>query len=286
MPLSKRFFDALADSGDVPRAKKARPSPKPGAAVKAMKRAASMAVKRALSRAIEVKSYVYGDYAVVSNAGTSIANIYNLGTGTWPLSPYAGFCEISQGTGEGQRIGNRIKVKKAVIDMMVNPAQYNSTTNPTPTPCILKMWIYRLKAVSNATEVQNAISGYFKQSNNGDLGLAGTYADLLLPDNEDAIQILHTQEWKVGFSQNGGTGGQAGYQTKCNNDFKMCVRIKKDITKFLYAAYDFNDTTTTPLNQSATWMTIEMVPYDGTITNIGSGPGEVSMTSRLDFSDA
>ena len=175
MPLSKRYFDSLLDTGDGPVAKKARPTPKAGAGVKAMKKAANLAVKRALARNIEVKHRTFTGANYVSNAGSAIANVYALGYGTFPLSPFASYIGIAQGGEEGNRIGNRIKTKKAMLNLCVFPNAYDATNNPTPGPCILKLWIYRIHGSSTTTEVANAINGYFLDVNNTDQGLDGTF---------------------------------------------------------------------------------------------------------------
>jgi len=287
MPLSKRFFDSLADSGDVPYAKKARPTPKRATAgIKAMKRAANMAVKRALSRTIEVKHHTYTGNNWVSNAGANIVNIYTLGYGTFPLSPFNGYVSIAQGTTDAARIGNKVKTKKCMVNLCVAPNAYDATNNPTPGPCILKIWIYRIKGASTTSELASAISGYFKDVNGSDQGLDGSYSDLNLPDNHDMMQVLHTREYKIGFAASTGTGGVAGEQYTANNDFKTFQHIKMDVTKYLYSIYDFNDNTQTPLNQATTWFTMEMIPYDNVVASVGARPGTMQMSIDYSFTDA
>ena len=54
MPLSKRFFADLAGvDDDMPRAKKAKPAKRASAGVKAMRKAANMAVKRLLAKLLK-----------------------------------------------------------------------------------------------------------------------------------------------------------------------------------------------------------------------------------------
>lgn len=271
---------------DEPPAKKARVYSKPGQGEKAMKRAANMAVRRALASVIEKKHYTYTYNNYVSNAGVNIANIYTLGYGTFPLSPFTGYVDIAQGSAEGQRVGNKVKTAKSTLSICVAPNAYDATNNPTPGPCILKIWIYRIRGSSTTTEVASALNGYFLDANSSSTGLYGTYTDLNNPVNEDMIHLLHTEEHKIGFATNNGTGGVAGEEYTTNNDFNTFKHIKRDITKFLYASYDFPDALKTPLKQATTWLTMEMIPYDNAVGSVGARPGTMQISIDYNYTDA
>ena len=139
---------------------------------------------------------------------------------------------------------------------------------------------------STTTELANAISGYFLDVNTSDQGLDGTFSDLNMPVNTDMIQLLHTEEHKIGFATNAGTGSVAGEQSCTNNDFNIFKHIKRDITKYLYSVYDFNDTTKTPLNQATTWLTMEMIPYDNSVGSVGQRPGTMQICVDYQYTDA
>ena len=60
---------------------------------------------------------------------------------------------IPQGTGQGDRIGNRIKTKKLMFKRTLVPLPYDGTFNPVPQPVQVKMWIFYDK--TNPTDIPN-----------------------------------------------------------------------------------------------------------------------------------
>jgi len=244
------------------------------------------AVKSAIARTDEVKRYVSTTTNFISNAGANIANVYTLGYGTFPLSPYTSYVGLATGNTDSTRVGNRVKTKRAYLDLMIRPNVYDVTNNPTPCPCIFVMWIYRLKNDNSSSGPSNAINSNFKDSNASVVGLAGTDADLILKDNTNVLQVLLRKEYKIGFSQNTGTGSVAASAYQSNNDFQLFKHIRMDITKYLYSQYDFNDATQIPYKQAPTWLTMEMIPYNNDVASVGARPGKMSIAIRYDFTDA
>lgn len=259
---------------------------KPGAEAREMRRIAMVAAKKAISANEEVKRHTYVGSNYISNAGASIVNVYTLGYGLWPISPYTGYLGIGQGTGDGQRVGNKIKVKSAKLRIKMDPSAYNATYNPTPTPCIVIMWIFRMKQNNTLANVQSLINNSFKDLNSGSQGLNGTESDLILPENNSDMQLLHRKIFKIGHANNNGTGAAAGEQYKSNNDFKCVEYFEKDITKYLYGTYTFNDTNQTPDTQPVTWCLFEAISATGAYTDLGERPGQLHICAELNYSDA
>jgi len=281
--VSKRFLESLLDEREP--AKRTR-TVKTGAAAREVRRIAAKAAKQAIERNEEVKRHSYVGSNYISNAGASIINVYTLGYGLWPISPYNGYLSIAQGTGDGQRLGNKIKVKSAKLRIKMDPSAYNATYNPTPTPCMIIMWIFRMKQNNTLAGVQGMINGTFKDVNTTSQGLNGTESDLLLPENNNEIQLLHKKVFKLGHATNNGTGGAAGEQYKTNNDFKCVEYFEKDITKYLYGTYSFNDTNQTPDTQPVTWVLFEAISATGSYTDLGERPGQLHICAELNYTDA
>jgi len=61
------------------------------------------------------------------------------------LSPSSAFMPIVQGTTQDERVGNRIQTKKVTLRYILHPTGYNPTTNITPCPQNVIMWVGRLK---------------------------------------------------------------------------------------------------------------------------------------------
>lgn len=57
-----------------------------------------------------------------------------------PLTPQSGVLDITQGVGQGQRIGNSIKIKKLTMKGVMFPATYSVLTNFAPKPMEIKFW--------------------------------------------------------------------------------------------------------------------------------------------------
>lgn len=261
-------------------------SVKPSVAAREIKRIARAAAKKAIADSEEVKRYVHYATNYISNAGNSIVNVYTLGYGLWPLSPYSSYVSISQGTGDGQRIGNRIMVKSAKLRVKMDPAAYNATYNPTPTPMFVKCWIFKMKQNNTLSDVQTLINSNFKDSNNSSVGLAGTDADYMLADNNSEVTVLWTKMYKIGYANNQGSGSVNTEEYKANNDFKVAEYFEKDITRYLSKHYDFNDSGTTPFTQPVTWFLVEAISATGTYTDMGERPGQIGVSVELNYTDA
>lgn len=228
-----------------------------------------------------MKRVTYTGNNYISNAGANITNITTAGYGTWPLSPYTSYIGIAQGSTSGTRVGNRIKTKRCFLELIMSPNVYDVTNNPTPIPMFVKLWVYRVIG----SDPNTAINNWFKQSTASAVGLAGTFADLLLPDNEDQLVILHTEEIKLGYSLYNGTGTSVTNNSRANNDFSASVHFRKDITRMLHSFYDFNDTTQLPVKQPTTWLTLEAIGYNGSVSDVGIRPGLMNICVDYEYTD-
>jgi len=90
-------------------------------------------VKRTISANIENKVHV--DYAINQTITTA--------SGGSAITHRALLPQLINGTGAGQRVGNNVHVKSAVIRGSVNLLQYNATTNPVPAPAYVMELIVR-----------------------------------------------------------------------------------------------------------------------------------------------
>lgn len=193
-----------------------------------------------------------------------------------PLYPNSSYMSISQNVGESDRIGNKIRVVKAMFNYILRPEVYNATLNPTPTPQIVKLWLGYNKTtpLTQATGNPN-----FIQTGNTSQALTGYLIDIIKPVNKDLYKIYKTRTHKLGHAIENGTGSSAvaGYQS--NNDFKMNASAKIDITRFLQKNIQFNDTTNTQTNGHGLFAYFTAVRADG-LTNAAY---PVTMDWWLDF---
>lgn len=202
-------------------------------------------VKRAIARNTENKTQQYFNLnRNLSSVGSGIdtANIINLGVGTATLV-------VSQGPGQGQRIGNVIRTKKLTFKGTLVPAGYNDINNPQPTPLQVKMIIFYDKSQPNQAP-NPYFNGDFFQNGSATANFANDLVDLWRPVNTDRYRILASKTFKLGYAEFTGVGAYSGAQQSqgnfSNNDFKLSCNFSFDLTKHYPKMVKFNDTAGLP----------------------------------------
>lgn len=195
--------------------------------------------KKEVSRNIEDKRVEYYNHAgliiLTSNGGMNSQTI--------PLSPYTSYLPILQGSGQGTRNGNQIKIKKAVIRGIIYPMVYDSSVNPQPLPSRVIFWLLYDKENDN---VLPTVDSTFLQLGNTTQALQNSLSDCFSPVNTDRWRILKRYVYKLGAAENTGSGSVPSFQNFANNDFSYNIDFKIDYTKHLVKTVKFNDNTATP----------------------------------------
>lgn len=196
-------------------------------------------VKMEIARATETKSRSLANlnqpfYGTAAAANFDTNNVIALGC-------QAGGMEIVQGTGQGQRIGNKIKVRKATFKGTIVALPYNAATNTTPVPTQVKMFLFYDKENPNAYP-QPATTADFLDLNNSTQGFHNDLVDLWAPVNTERYHIFKTKTFKVGYSTSlvnaAGVNGTLNYS---NNDFKLNCNFSIDFTKYMVKTQVFRD---------------------------------------------
>lgn len=215
-------------------------------AKKSSRKSMSRLVKQVIERTAETKTiqrYNLGQNLVPSNAAGFVANIIEIGPGSTML--------ISQGTGQGQRVGNRIETVSHTFQGTICPLPWNTTTNPNPVPTHVKMWIFYDK--TDPTAVPNPIGNAFFQDGSGVVGFANDLTDHWRPVNTDRYRVLHERLFKVGFAAYTGTAtgttNQLNNQAFTNNDYKITCEFKINLTKSQLKHIRYNDTNNEPMTR-------------------------------------
>lgn len=146
---------------------------------------------------------------------------------------------IGRGTGSGQMIGDKLRVKSATMDYVITMNPYNATTNAQPMPTYLRAYIYKYKkAPQNDPQVSNlcgtGVSANFFDIGTSDIGFLGNLADLNQRMNRDSYTYYASRTWKIGnlIAASGASPGSPVYSYS-NNDFKLSVFGKWNVTKYL-----------------------------------------------------
>jgi hypothetical protein len=238
-------------------------------------------VKREIARNVENKTFqVFDDLAEIysSNSAGFDASII-------PCTPFAGgYLTIAQGTGQGQRIGNRIKIKKLRFDAIVYPRQYNISTNPTPAPVHIKFWFFYDKEDGQSVPTPQA-SGDILQFGSTSLPFGNRLFDHMAPINTDRYRVLTTRTVKIGYSSYTGTGALPQQGNLANNDFKLNAKVSVDLTPYCVKDVVFRDTASTPTTRGI-YMMAQAVYANGAAIAAASITAEMNTMLTIDFEDA
>jgi len=240
-------------------------------------------VRRELSRVAEVKTLSHNVLnAVLSSSADSVnANIQN----TFELGFDGVNIACSQGTGQGNRIGNRVILKNGTFKGCLVPLPYHATTNPVPRPVIVKMVMYydRSDPLGVPQPFSTGTAAFFQNGNTNQPflnDLADTWSDI----NKDRYRVFATKVFKLGAAAYTGSGNSPDNQGFINNDFKYNGNFKIDFTKMIPKVVQFNDNSAIPTSRSI-YCTFFYCLADG--QNAGGAWRMVGLqwTSQVKFTD-
>lgn len=234
---------------------------------KYVKRPVSLAVKKFVQRSIKVASenkvvnWSYNAELFNFNATGSQWYTYNF----HQLSPNVTNLVISQGVGQGQRIGNNIKTVKAILKFAICPNPYNATSNPTVVPTNIRIIIFSSKNHPVQIPPFSQFQNHLFQAGNSSNGPLNNLMDQLNELNRDIFTIHYDKMIKVGNAWNSLV--QATPQGFNNNDYKLNVMRKINITKYLPKVYQYNDTTNNPTSGRSVYVMFIQSNAEGTPQN-------------------
>lgn len=200
-----------------------------------------------------VKNYVKREFArqVENKTITSTLTQFAFGNivespdmNMYPILPYAGFLTLPAGVTQGTRVGNQCKVKSVMLNYVINPLQYNATTNLNPQPLIIMCFLGSVKATRGILPSSTDLT-FLYQLGGTSVQPSGTTSDLLFDINTDYWDIKKKWTHKIGYANNAGTGNSAANQSFANNDFKYSVVRKMNITRYCDKVMKFNDSSPT-----------------------------------------
>jgi len=199
----------------------------------------TLAIKNIIHKQAENKVKDFATSTAINNYNGSNFNNFNI----IPLSPFPTYLDISQGTGQGARTGNKITTMKASIKFAIYPRAYEATTNAFPQPQDVRIVI--LKSKDTPIPLQSVSSlGNFFQYGSSTSGPSGLLTDIVKEINKDLYTIYYDKVIKVGCASATGLGAAVNAQYFANNDYKFNQIRKIDLTKMMHKTITFNDNTT------------------------------------------
>lgn len=250
-------------------------------------------VRQVLSRTIEKKLQTYDWTLTPLSLQNTTGNLGNNYIVLNPSNSSGNSFSISRGTGSGQMIGDKIRTKNALLKYVITQQPYNATTNPlNGKPLFFRIYFYKYKkAPQNDPQVTNICgngvnANFFELGASQDIGFVGNLTDLNQIINTDSYTYLGHRTFKLGnqVQPNTTLGVGSPIYAQSNNDFKMAVFGKLNITKYMPKICSRDD--------SGVWqndyviMMCQYVYADGTTATNVSAPLQCQFHLEFSYTDA
>lgn len=238
-------------------------------------------VKRVMEIA-ETKMAVYPWTCLQANG---LCNYNNASWSTFnilAITPFAGYLTISQGTGQNDRLGNKIRTSRLTYRGVLHANPYNVTYNSSPTPQVVMFVVFKKRDLGGNTLLTSIPSFY--QTGTGATAPQGSMFDICAPFNKDLYEIKYKRVFKVGASVNTGGGTAPNWQNMANNDFSRAAVFNMDLTKYIPKTILYNDGSSTPACDTvyACWLPC---PSDGTTGSSVNVPLQLTSEVTYEFKD-
>lgn len=201
---------------------------------------------------------------------------------------------IPQGTGQHQRVGNAIKIHKAVSKLVFNAQPWIAGVNDNPNPFYLRMFLLYNKQDSHNEPALGTSQDFF-QSGASTYAFSGSTKDWTFSINKDKYRVLWQKTLKMGFSttyvnQTQLLGPQQDSFGAPNPDFKPFQRVYINYTKMLHKNVKYNDSNSIDPSTRGLYLFMYCIRADGDQGPPTGGPGTQfpvrwSMCNTLEFTD-
>jgi len=181
---------------------------------------------------------------------------------------------ISQGTGEGSRIGNIVRP----INWSFKGFIHNNGT--TAVPCVVKMFIIKIQNGYQSPVSTLANPTNFFNLGNSTVAPGGSYLDMLRKVNKDQFVLYTTRTFKVGPASAGTTSPNS-----TNNDMKTVCPFSINLLKYQKHHMRYADATVTNPTNAGLFAVFSIAPADGSSGAVINGP-QISYDVEAVFEDA
>lgn len=188
--------------------------------------------------------------------------------------------QLSQGLGDGQRVGDEVNIKSGKMTLFVNLLPYNATTNPNPCPFWVRVWIVSYKKQqTNSIAATDILSSFFRVPTTS-LSFQSNMLDMALEVNRESWTVHSERLIRVGSTAPSTTG-----PVSSGSYFDSSVAsVNLDFTLPLRGPLVFNDGGTTASNKNL-WLLMQTVPMNGT-NNSSYFSAECHYNISFDYTDS
>ena len=220
--------------------------------------------------------------ATISASSTSVAgNMFVCSPNN--ASSTIGYLNIPTGTGNGQRVGNRITTKSLVMKYIMSQSAQNATTNPIPTPLEVMIYFFKVKVRPQETPAIGNLRGVnadFFEYGNQSIGFDGSLYDVLHKINPDKYTYLCHRRHKLGYSSNNQQANTL-YVNSHNNDFKMNIVGSVNLTKYCPKEIIYDDSAGSTTSSPYIFCLVQPLNATGFVNPITTLP--VNMLFELQY---
>lgn len=248
---------------------------------KALRRAVARIARREISRAAEDKTTRTQSAGRLQNyppAGTSFDSKNIIDTSVILRN-------IQHGTQQGNRIGNKIKLKRFLMraTLFTNPGYAK--------PVIVKMFIISdklnptnvtaLNIMDACDNTQFQPGGTFFENGTTTSGMTGGFGDLQMDVNTDRFTVHKTRVFKVGGASSPTTTPAA------NNDFKIVQHFKVNLLKYMPKVVKYQDALTNSWYTRKVFIVFAVINADDVANNVTpTDMASISYCLNVKFEDA
>lgn len=189
--------------------------------------------------------------------------------------------EPSQGTGDSDRIGAYINMRKVIVRGFVNLKAYNSgdTTPVSPGPFLVRAWVLSAKNIQTNVFSNTLAATSFFEFNNTSQAPTSNMNNMLYTVNKKLFTVHKTKSWKLGAASTSSVNNPSFYY----DNSPMSAPFYFDCSKFVHKLkFDEGQTWATNANLFLVWMVCRA---DGAASNTVA-PIEYHYTLQTAYTDA
>jgi len=180
---------------------------------------------------------------------------------------------IKQGVQQGERIGNKIRVKRFNVRVAINV--YNQAA--AFSPCYVDVFIFKQRPMQSYAGVMPNIMDNFLQAGNTTVNYSGFVLDGLRDVNKDLFMLLYRKRLLM-YNPLNGTSVQGS-----TSNINPCETLNIDLTKYIRKLWEFNDENNEVTNENI-WIAIGSTQTDGAI--VTANIGRYAFMTNFEFEDA
>lgn len=198
-----------------------------------------------------------------------------------------GYLSIPEGTGNGQRVGNRITTRSLVMKYILTQTAQNAVSNPTPTPLEVMIYWFKVKQTPQTPPTVNQLRGTnanFFEYGNSSIGFDGSLYDTLHKINPDNYTYLCHRRHKLGYSQNASQSNPT-YVNSQNNDFKMNIVGSVNLTKYCPKEIIYDDSASSTTTSPYIFCLVQPLNATGVINGTAVLPMTIQFELQYKYND-